>query len=238
MSLFDLDDEDQVNEDEDLSTSKNEYTSMPLILEALDLSNFTYYQNFGSTVPEQEKNWSKEAFPCLRWLSCVGKGEIDFGEAIKQGRIKRSTTGRGYEKNPKTGKMQIYGKGPLPNRMTDNDFTIPYLIMVNEVVNQNFWDLNKYNQLQFLLMCCVGQGTKTSHNWLPMPKTRRARDKIEELFLSINPSLKHQELKILKSKYDIESITALCKSLGYEDKKINEITKALRNNKDDKKDES
>ena len=193
MELFSFDSVDIEEEVEESNTS----LGMPNILKALDKREFGYYDNFGKSDDERNKNWDKEAYPAFRWYSCVG--------------------------NPDWAAWKRNGsKGPPP--LSDNDYTDYYLIAVNDIINNYFWELKKHPKLLFLLMCFVGMGIQQNHNWPPMVSSKRTKNIFEELLLKLYPSANIMELKILSAKYgSSESIIDLGQKFGLSDEEISKI---------------
>lgn len=209
---FDADIEEEPFEDEP-ETGKSA-KSMPLILAALDMNEFSYYDLFGSTPEERAKNWTGESYPAMRWMSCVGKSEVNWAEARAQGRKKGDK------------------KGPWPSTLVDVDVTPFYLIATNEIANKNFWDLGNHKKLQFLLLACVGQGSLSKdivHNWIPLPKTRKAKNLLEELLYKMYPNINSLEIKILLKKYsDTTSVRVLCRKMGMNEEETKKILDSIK----------
>lgn len=196
--------EDQIEEEPEFNAQ-----SMPLILAALDKNDFSYYDKFGKSEEEKSKKWGVESYPALRWLSCVGNNEVDWAEAKKQGRKKGDK------------------KGTWPSTLHDNELTKYYLIATNEIANIKFWDLGNHKKLLFLLMACIGQGhsnSKSTHNWINMPKKRRGKNLFEELLVKLYSDANSQELKLLSEIYsDDKKLKKLCQSFGYDDEYYKKI---------------
>lgn len=99
-----------------------------------------------------------------------------------------------------------------------------YIIMVNDIVNWHFWDLQQHPELQWKLMAAAGCGQKQFHNWIPMPK-RKKIGKIAEYLLKWYPSYNDQELAIIMSGMDRDGFEQFVKSTGADDKEIKDLLK-------------
>lgn len=212
--IFDFEEVSSEEYEEEVSVDAKSAKSMPLILSALDRRDFSYYDKFGNSPEERAKNWTSEAYPALRWLSCVGAP--DWSEWKRQGRKKGD------------------GKGPPP--VGDSELTPYYLIAVNDIANLRFWDLSQHKKLQFLLLACIGQGGDLpkgeTHNWIKMPRTKKGRNKKEEILYEYYPNANSLELKLLMDKYsDDTKFTDLARLFGCSDEEIEKIL----NNQDDSK---
>jgi hypothetical protein len=209
--------EDLELETDDIKDAKG----MQNILKALGENNFSYYENFGTSSIQRSKEWTAEAYPALRWMSAVGKTEMDWAEARRQGRKKGDK------------------KGPWPSTVHDTEKTGLYLIMINTVVNPHFWLLGKrttdspltHAHLQFLLLACIGQGAlqkPEEHVWIPTVKNKRNKSKIDELLYQMHPSANYEEIKILRKKYATkEGIKQLGLLFGLSPKDEKEMLKEI-----------
>jgi hypothetical protein len=94
-----------------------------------------------------------------------------------------------------------------------------HIHMVNELINQNFWMLNKHPELCHLLMTAIGTGQKQYHPWIAGPKKRQG-EKIFELFQQQYPGLNEDEFAILLASYDSHSFKEYCQQWGMEDQQV------------------
>ena len=69
-----------------------------------------------------------------------------------------------------------------------------YTIEVNEFVNKNFWNLSKYKDLQWKLLCSCGQKKYMKHRWITSKKS--TVDKMFEIVKSMYPNLSDEEINI------------------------------------------
>ena len=91
-----------------------------------------------------------------------------------------------------------------------------YTLAVNELVNINFWDLSKYKDLQFKLLCAVGQKEKVFHQWLASSKSSKDKDlnDLKPFFKNLN----EQELKMKLARMTKEEKTDVRNFLGLNNK--------------------
>lgn len=116
--------------------------------------------------------------------------------------------------------------------------TIKYqLIMLNDMVNDGFWEMKEHPELVYQLLCAVqdmiGKGDK-AHNWLPFPKgLKNVNTEIFELIKCTQPSsiatqMNEDEYKIILLSYDKESFKLFLESMGYQDKEIKPVLKLFK----------
>lgn len=98
-----------------------------------------------------------------------------------------------------------------------------YLLMVNEFVNQNFSDISKHPELQWLLMSICGSGKIEFHPYIKPPNSRKKKDKVSEFLLELYPHLKADELDLLLSINSKDELKTLAQSHGYDDKSIKDL---------------
>ena len=98
-----------------------------------------------------------------------------------------------------------------------------YLIMINELVNKNFQDVSKHPELQWLLMTAAGAGKTQFHPYLKPPRGQKKRDKISELIHSIYPSMKSDEIELLRQINTQAELKQLARDQGLSDRDIDEI---------------
>lgn len=103
-----------------------------------------------------------------------------------------------------------------------------YIITVNEVVNQGFWDLSKYPDLQWRLMCAVGHGKQFKHGWVPLATARKKVGKIDAVLLEIHPQLNNEELAILRGKFTKETFKQLLLDMGKPDADIKPLVEEFK----------
>ena len=98
-----------------------------------------------------------------------------------------------------------------------------YLFMVNELVNQNFEEIYKHPELQWLLMSMCGSGKKEYHPYIKPPNTRKKKDKVGDFLSTLYPLMKSDEIELLRQFNSKEELKQLAESHGYDDKSIKEI---------------
>lgn len=98
-----------------------------------------------------------------------------------------------------------------------------YLIMINELVNKNFQDLSKHPELQWLLMTAAGVGKSQFHPYLKPPKSQRKRDRVADLIQRVYPSIKPDEIDLLRQINTTEELRKLAQDHGCSDSEIDEI---------------
>lgn len=192
-----------IDEEEELKSieDKNIYQLLHLIKE----SNLEKLKTISCLKSEEAKKINSSLYPLLRWISCIGINRIDWEKAKKQGRKKGD------------------GKGPWPSKTFDTENTIMSLINSNEI-NLYFWNLLKKNNsgdnhifLIYLMIKKFIPNLKKDeeHIWIKKPKSKKIKNKVDELLLKIFPHANSLELEILRKKYDNrEKIKDLIQFLG------------------------
>lgn len=97
-----------------------------------------------------------------------------------------------------------------------------YLQMTNEVVNCNFSDLKNHPELQWMLMCIVGIGSKQFHPWVQPPK-KKTKNRIQEYLYELYPHLSSLELDMLEILLGKDGLKEHLKQTGMTDKDISGI---------------
>lgn len=92
-----------------------------------------------------------------------------------------------------------------------------YLLMVNDLLNREFWALRNHPELIWKLMCVIGIGQKMRHEWVPMTKQSKT-PKLDELFKKKYPTVGEKELETLRRVATKDAIVRLCEDLGMEKK--------------------
>lgn len=99
------------------------------------------------------------------------------------------------------------------------------LILTNQVLNMNFWDLTDHPELQWKLMAICGSGQKQRHSWIPMPK-RKKTSKIQEYMLQWYPGANDLELEIITKSMNRDDFEQFVKSAGTPDADLKDLLKA------------
>jgi len=107
------------------------------------------------------------------------------------------------------------------------DLQAYYLMSCNENLNKNFFEISaaKHKKLQWLLATTVSPGMGNQyHQWIT-PKKKGAGDNTAVKFLkALRPDLKEDEIKLLAQINTKDDLKAYAKELGWDDKKIKELT--------------
>ena len=94
------------------------------------------------------------------------------------------------------------------------------VLMVNDLVNIGFWSLAKHPELQHLLMCLGGSGSKQYHPWVPV-KGKSSKTKLIDAFMTeLNPGINDDELDLLRANHDANSIKRLAQDAGKSESEI------------------
>lgn len=111
--------------------------------------------------------------------------------------------------------------------LVSTEVTQDNIQMLNELVNINFWELNKHPELIYKLLCLVSVVTDTNvkqRTWIPFSKNNKSSE--SEIFQIIKKSLTElssnqfniQEYKIVLKNTSIEDFDKLLLEMGYQDK--------------------
>lgn len=203
-NIFEIEKEENYSLDEENKDSVVEI-SINDFLNALKNKEIDFYKKISDDENIREKQLLSCIYPLLRWISCVGINKIDWNEAKKQGRKKGDK------------------KGPWPSKIYDTENTI-YNLLISNDINENFWILTKKNNsgktnvylLYLMMMYFLPKLDKEEEFiWLPKPKTKKIKEKVDELLLKIYPDANEIELDILRKKYNKpEKIRELIQFLG------------------------
>lgn len=121
--------------------------------------------------------------------------------------------------------------------LVDNLTAKYHLIMLNEMVNDGFWDMKDHPELVYQLMCSVSEMVgkeKRTHNWIPFPKGLKNVNR--ELFdiirrtqnSTIGVQLNEEEYKILLLSYDKKSFGTLLEDMGYQPNESKPLLKLFK----------
>ena len=98
-----------------------------------------------------------------------------------------------------------------------------HLSLLNDIVNVDFWEINKHPELVYQLLCSVSAtvgGKKMKHSWLPSCSTIKNADKAVLNIIkqtqpeSITAQMNADEYKILLNSYSEEEFDALLEDMG------------------------
>jgi len=97
------------------------------------------------------------------------------------------------------------------------------LLAVNDIVNIGFWSLSKHTELQHLLLCTAGLGSKQYHPWISAKGKVTKTNLIDQFFMEMNPGMNEQELELMRSQHDPKSIKRLAQDAGKSDSEIKRL---------------
>lgn len=116
---------------------------------------------------------------------------------------------------------------PKLETLTDTSFYKQYLIYLNELVNDGFWELQSSPEIVYELMCSVssifGGNIDAKRTWLPFSKSIKSVDSdilnvFKRSVSKISASqLNDTEYKILLHSYDNKTFEEMLKDMGYQD---------------------
>ena len=107
-----------------------------------------------------------------------------------------------------------------------------FIFMVNEFLNKDFWDLSgKHPDLCWRIMCAIGNGKKNgdrTHGWINLANKRKTVSKIDAVFLKLHPQLNDEELKLMRSKYDLDSFKQLLRDLAMDEAEAKKLAEEFK----------
>lgn len=111
------------------------------------------------------------------------------------------------------------------------------LILLNDMVNDGFWEMKDHPDLIYQLMCSVqdmiGTGTKV-HNWIPFSKgLKNVNSNLFDIIKFTQPELtreniNEQEYKILLLSYTKDEFKVLLEDFGYQDNEVKNLLKSFK----------
>ncbi|HCQ0858905.1 TPA: hypothetical protein OGU99_000838 [Escherichia coli] len=116
--------------------------------------------------------------------------------------------------------------------------TVKYqLIMLNDMVNDGFWDMKEHPELVYQLMCAVQDmvgGKELPRSWINFSKSlKHANNALFDLIKSTQPSsvanqMNEDEYKIILLQYTKKSFETLLDNMGYQDKDSKAMMKLFK----------
>ena len=97
------------------------------------------------------------------------------------------------------------------------------IVMVNDLVNIGFWQLNKHPELQHLQLCLTGLGKKQYRQWISAAGKKSKPKGVDEFFMELHPGANADELSILRSSYDNDSFKKLLYAAGKSDQEVKSL---------------
>jgi len=185
------------------------------ILNKIKNGNVEVYNNLGIDEYERSSNFSEIAYVLVHWMSCIGIKRVDWEEAKRQNRKKGD------------------GKGQWPSVVEDSNNTMLNLILINDFLNKNLWDLLSSDKNKELnnsklvyeilktLNKLIHPEEKEEYIWINTIKNKKNsdNDEITNFFLKLKPNLSDIEIDILKRKYsNKECFEGLKKMIGMNEK--------------------
>ena len=99
-----------------------------------------------------------------------------------------------------------------------------HLVMVNDIVNNNFNTISKHPELQWKLLALCGTDRKQYHPWIAPGKGVK-KNKIEQALLDLYPLMKDEDIELLLKLNTKDELEELFKDNGFDDKTIKELFK-------------
>ena len=103
-----------------------------------------------------------------------------------------------------------------------------YILAVNDFANKHFAQTQKHegdSTLFWKLLSLAGIKKKMFHPWVKAPKGKGKRSAIDKLFYECYPHAKRDEIEVLKSINNAESLRKIAREHGWTDKEIKELGK-------------
>lgn len=103
-----------------------------------------------------------------------------------------------------------------------------YILAVNDFANKQFGLTQKHegdSMLFWKLLSLVGIKKKMFHPWVKAPKGKGKKTAIDKLLTECFPTAKRDEVEVLKSINDTNSLKKLAQQQGWTDKEIKELGK-------------
>lgn len=97
------------------------------------------------------------------------------------------------------------------------------VLATNDLVNIGFFNLGKHPELQHMLLCLAGTGRKQYRPYVGSKNAKSKTKVVDELLLSLNPGMNEEELSIMRSMHDKESLRELGRDAGLSDAEIKEL---------------
>ena len=102
------------------------------------------------------------------------------------------------------------------------DYAEHYMLMVNDIVNVNFSDLNAHPELQWKLLAVCGVGRQQYHEWIK-PPSKKGKNKIQAALAVLFPKLRSDELALFEKIHTKAELKQIFKDAAYNDKEIKAI---------------
>lgn len=122
-------------------------------------------------------------------------------------------------------KVSLFIAMKFMSGVSDKKLQDYYIIMVNGLVNKDFWELSKYPELQWKLLSMCGSG-KTQRHYFPGKQKEQT-----ELFKIVSdwfPHFKNDEIEDFIKLNGETGLAEQAKKFGYQDKELNVFSKAMK----------
>jgi hypothetical protein len=106
-----------------------------------------------------------------------------------------------------------------------------HLMMVNDLVNNNFNSLSKHPELQWMLLALCGTNRKQYHPWIAPSRGGAKANKLGQAFAEIYPLMKDDDIELIMKLNTEEEMKTFFKDNGYDDKTIKELFKGVAKEK-------
>jgi hypothetical protein len=103
--------------------------------------------------------------------------------------------------------------------------TAHYLLMVNDIVNNNFSELKNHPDLQWKLLAVCGSGRPTFHPWIPPGKGKRKTSKLKDLLHRIYPHMGYDDIDMLVAINTEDDLKQFARDSGMDEKDIKDMFK-------------
>ena len=121
--------------------------------------------------------------------------------------------------------------------LVDSDVVRYQLIMLNDMVNDGFWDMKEHPELVYQLLCSVHDmlgGKELPRNWLNFSKSfKRANNELFELIKSTQPDsiatqMNEDEYKIVLLQYNKKTFESFLEDIGLQEKEMKSMMKLFK----------
>lgn len=97
-----------------------------------------------------------------------------------------------------------------------------YVLMVNEILNVNFWELSKHNGLIYKLMASIGVGKKLRHEWIAPSKKANTKHFTDFLY-KCYPNMNKDEYNAIMAHLTADKIKERASDMAIPDDEIKKI---------------
>lgn len=107
--------------------------------------------------------------------------------------------------------------------LSDQNQNSAYAILAtNDLVNVGFWSLYKHPELQHMLLCVAGLGSKQYHTWISAKKLKNS-NKLHQYVCEIYPQFNHSEIELFLSKFTSSTWKEFLINSGADDDSLKEL---------------